>query len=160
MLTSHALYLQRWNIKCSALSNLQRNFVPFFTQYDLHMKQTLVSHFFQQLAKILDMFSAWKVMTYHCPTWWTQKRMLSQSLSRRILFTHCHARKCLFQMYNSKEYFSISPIPNFFLTVQNECILLCLNGMSKAAIPRCNTVHFFCAPSAFFRCTVTSISVH
>ena len=43
----------------------------------------------------------------------------------------------------TKEYFSISHLPNFFLTVQNECILLCLNGMSKAAIPRSNTVHFF-----------------
>ena len=69
----------------------------------------------------------------------------------------------------TKEYFSISHLPNFFLTVQNECILLCLNGMSKAAIPGSNTVHFFGAlvhQSALFRCTgapkctVISISVH
>ena len=56
----------------------------------------------------------------------------------------------------TKEYFSISHLPNFFLTVQNKCILLCLNGMSKAAIPRSNTVHFFSAlvhQSALFRCT-------
>ena len=54
----------------------------------------------------------------------------------------------------TKEYFSISHLPNFFLTVQNECILLCLNGMSKAAMSRevirctfsvhqCTKVHFF-----------------
>ena len=68
----------------------------------------------------------------------------------------------------TKEYFSISHLPNFFLTVQNECILLSLNGMSKAAIPGSNTVHFFGAlvhQSALFRCTgapkctVISISV-
>ena len=39
------------------------------------MKQTLVFHFFQQLTKILDMLSARKMITYHCPRWQTQKRM-------------------------------------------------------------------------------------
>ena len=82
----------------------------------------------------------------------------------------CHARKCLFKMHNEQRiFFYLSHLPNFFLTVQNECILLCLNGMSKAAILRSNTVHFFGAlvhRSALFRCTgapkctVIGISVH
>ena len=37
----------------------------------------------------------------------------------------------------AKKYFCIS-------TVQNECFLLCLNGMSKTAIPKSNTVHSQC----------------
>ena len=44
------------------------------------------------------------------------------------------SRKCLSRCTITKEYFCIS-------TVQNECFLLCLNGMSKAAIPRSSTVH-------------------
>ena len=97
------------------------------------MKQTLVFHFFQQLAKILDMLSARKMITYHCPRWQTQKRMRptkSFALDTLYLFQENVFSRCTI----TKEYFCIS-------TVQNECFLLCLNGMSKVAIPRSSTVH-------------------
>ena len=122
-------------LKCKMLciEQLTAKLCPVFTQSDLHIKHTLVSHFFQQITKILDMFLAWKMMTYRCPTWRSQKRM-----SLVVMQGNVFSRSTM-----TKEYFSISYLPNFFLTVQNECISLCLNGMSKAAILRSNTVHFF-----------------
>ena len=88
-----------------------------FTQLnDLHIKQTLVFHFFQQLAKFLNMLSTWKMMTYHCPTWRTQKQLLCllQNLSYWILFTHCCHTKKKSSRCIIKENFSISQyLPNF-----------------------------------------------
>ena len=48
----------RLKYKTSCTEQLTATLCRIFTQYDLHIKQTLVSHFFEQLAKILDMFSA------------------------------------------------------------------------------------------------------
>ena len=126
-------YINHAEIYDAVLRATEPNFVWFFTQYDLHMKQTLVLYFFQQRKNILDMLSAWKMITYHCPRWQTQKRMLatkSFALDTLYLLQENVFSRCTM----TKEYFCIS-------TVQNECFLLCLNGMSKAAIPRSNTVH-------------------
>ena len=129
-------YINHAEIYDAVLRATEPNFVWFFTQYDLHMKQTLVLYFFQQLTNILDMLSAWKMITYHCPRWQTQKRMLatkSFALDTLYLLEENVFSRCTI----TKKYFCTS-------TVQNECFLLCLNGMSKTAIPKSNTVHSQC----------------
>ena len=85
------------------------------------------------------MLSAWKC----CPTWQTQKRMLATKFLMLDIVYPLSRKKMSFQdaQYVAKEYFFISRSLNFFLRVRSKCILLSLNGMSKAAIPRSNTVH-------------------
>ena len=131
-----------WSMFCP--HPLQPNFVRFFTQSDLNIKQTLVSHFspadYENFKHIRSMKNDDLPLSNMANT---EVNVCYKILRAGYCLLVVRQENVFSRCTMTKEYFSISHLPNFFLTVQNECILLCLNGMSKAAIPGSNTVHFF-----------------
>ena len=121
--------------------------------YDLHIKQTLVFHFFQPLAKFLNMLSEWKMMTIPLSNMANTETNACYKIFR--------TGYCLL-IVTQKTVFSRNILPNFLFS-KDKSLYLRHSLQNETGLHACirSSYYYFCEKPItcmHMRCTVTQLA--